>query len=154
GSSYSSSNHYWTRKFNEYGYVTNPASNTGQPYIMVPLFTADEASINRAEAYVRKKNFVQALQDINQFASVRIENYNAKNHRVSIHEAIAYLKLAEDDGAEALLETVLQFTQLAFITEGTSWLDILRHRIPVVHNFIDFHGTEAFQPLGRDDNRR
>jgi len=154
GSSYSSSNHYWTRKFNEYWYVTNPASNTGQPYIMVPLFTADEALINRAEAYVRKKNFVQALQDINQFASVRIENYNANNHRVTIDKAKAYFDLPEDDGEKALIETILQFKQLAFITEGMRWLDILRHRIPVVHNFIDFDGTETFEILGPDDNRR
>src|SRR5690606_10943843 len=141
GGSYRSSLHYWPQKYGEYWYVTNAAANTGQPYIMVPLLTADEALINRAEAYVRKKDFTQALADINLFASTRIDNYNPASHTVTIEKARAYFSLGEGQEEEALIQTVLQFKKIAFITEGIRWLDILRHRIPVVHNFIAFDGT-------------
>ncbi len=53
-----------------------------------------------------------------------------------------------------MIETILQYKQLAFLTEGIRWLDILRHRIPVVHNFLDIDGTETFETLSPDDNRR
>ncbi len=35
--------------------VTNPG--TGMPYMMMPLFTVDEALMNRAEAYIQKGNY-------------------------------------------------------------------------------------------------
>jgi len=38
--------------------------------------------------------------------------------------------------------------------EGIRWMDILRHRLTVSHNFIASDGTETFKTLGPDDNRR
>lgn len=152
GSSYSSSTHYWPRKYNEYFFYTNVAAGIGYPYIMVPLITTDEALINRAEAYIRKKDYNNALADLNLFASTRVLNYNANNHRVTIEKSKDHF--VEEDDEEALIKTVLQFKQLSFLTEGIRWLDILRHRITVVHPHIDDLENETFQTLGPDDNRR
>lgn len=152
GSSYSSSNHYWPRKYNEYFFYTNIAAGTGQPYTMVPLMTADEALINRAEAYVRKNDFANALKDINYFASTRITDFNPANHNVSLSKARDYFSVNDDQ--ESLVQTILQYKQLAFLTEGIRWLDIVRLKIPVTHNFIDVDGTEVFVELTAEDNRR
>ncbi|MCS4225153.1 RagB/SusD family nutrient uptake outer membrane protein [Sphingobacterium sp. BIGb0165] len=153
GSSYASSTHYWPRKYNEYFFYTNVSAGTGQPYTMVPLITADEALINRAEAYVMKSDFVNGLNDINYFASTRIVGFNPSNHNVTLSKARQYFTTAGTD-QDALIETILQYKQLAFLTEGIRWLDILRHRIPVVHNFLDKDGTETFETLSTEDNRR
>lgn len=152
GSVYASNTHFWARKYNEYFFYTNVSAGTGQPYIMVPLLTADEALINRAEAYVRKNDFANALNDINYFASTRIVEFNPNNHNVTLAKAKAYFNVETDQ--EGLIKTILQYKQLAFLTEGIRWMDILRHRIPVVHSFIDNDGTETFQTLSPDDNRR
>ena len=152
GSSYASSIHYWPRKYNEYFFYTNVAAGIGQPYTMVPLITADEALINRAEAYVRKSNNANALNDINFFASTRIENFNPASHNVTTEKAKAYFNVTTDQ--EALLQTILQYKQLAFLTEGIRWMDILRHRLPVIHNFISNDDTETFETLTAEDNKR
>jgi len=144
---------YTVYLFKEYFHYTNVAAGIGYPYIMQPLFVADEALINRAEAYVQQGNYAAALADINQFASVRIENYNPANHAVTLEKAKTFYNVSDDK--EALIQTILQFKQIGFMGEGMRWFDILRHRTPVVHNFIDnVTGTETFKTLGPDDNRR
>ncbi|GGH22762.1 RagB/SusD family nutrient uptake outer membrane protein [Sphingobacterium alkalisoli] len=152
GSSYASSTHYWPRKYNEYFFYTNVAAGTGEAYIMIPLITSDEALVNRAEAYIRKNNFPNALADLNFFASTRILNYNINSHRVTAAKSKVYFDVEDD--ADALIKTVLQFKQIAFLSEGIRWLDILRHRIPVAHPHIDNLENETFQTLGPDDSRR
>lgn len=148
-----SDNNYTIYIYNEYFHYTNVAAGIGYPYIMFPLLVADEALINRAEAYVQTGNYAAALQDLNLFASVRITNYNSATHAVTLDKARDFFGLTDD--REALIQTILQFKQIAFMGEGMRWLDILRHRIPVVHtHIIDANGTEAFETLEPDDNRR
>lgn len=153
GGSYASGTHYWSNKFRTFFYITNISSGTGFPYTMVPLMTADEALINRAEAYVRKGELANGLTDINYFASTRIENFNPTNHNVTVAKARAYFKTSTTD-EDALIQSILQYRRLAFLSEGMRWLDILRHRIPVVHSFIAQDGTETFETLEPEDNRR
>ena len=153
GSSYGTGSiHYWAKKYNEYFYYSNISAGTGQPYIMIPLFTADEALINRAEAYVRKNEFGNALKDINYFASTRIVNFTPAKHNVTLNKARIYFNTTDDQ--ESLIQCILQYKQLAFLTEGIRWFDILRHKLPVTHNFIADDGTETFEILAAQDNRR
>lgn len=147
-----SDNNYTIYLYKEYFHYTNLAAGIGFPYIMFPLFVADEALINRAEAYVKTGNFQAALRDLNQFASVRIIDYNTSIHSVTLAKAKAFFNLADDE--EALIRTILQFKQIAFMGEGMRWMDILRHRIPVVHTHLDENGVETSETLGPDDNRR
>jgi len=136
----------------EFFYITNTAAGTGQPYIMQPLFLADEVLMNRAEASLQKGDFAAALADLNLFASVRIVNYSASTHAVTVDKAKAFFNVTDDK--EAVLKTILQFKQVAFMGEGLRWFDILRHRLPVVHNFIDASGAQTYKTLGPDDPRR
>ncbi|MCY1504974.1 Starch-binding associating with outer membrane [compost metagenome] len=147
-----SDNNYVTYTLKEYFHYTNVAAGIGYPYIMQPLFLADEGLINRAEAYIQKGNFNAAMADLNTFASVRISGYNATTHAVTIDKAKAFFKVTDDK--DALLKTVLQFKQIGWMSEGMRWFDILRHHLPVKHNVLTVDGTETFVTLEPNDNRR
>ncbi|MCH5715946.1 RagB/SusD family nutrient uptake outer membrane protein [Niabella hibiscisoli] len=144
--------HYTVYILREYFHYTNVAAGIGFPYVMTPLFVSDEALINRAEAYVNKGNNIAALADLNLFASVRIVNYNATTHAVTLDKAKAFFNVTDDK--EALIKTILQFKQVAFMGEGMRWMDMLRHRIPSVHLHVAANGAETNETLEPDDNRR
>ncbi|WP_300600744.1 RagB/SusD family nutrient uptake outer membrane protein [Niabella sp.] len=143
---------YTTNKYNEYFYYTNVAAGIGYPYIMMPLFTMDEALLNRAEAYIQKSQYDAAIADLNTFASTRIVGYDASKHALTIDKARSFFN--EPNDKSALIKALLETKQIAFMQEGIRWLDILRHKLAVKHNYIATDGTETFQTLGPDDNRR
>lgn len=139
-------------KFVEYFHYTNVAQGIGYPYIMMPLLTADEALLNRAEAYIQKQNYTLAINDLNDFARSRIVNFSLAVHGLTIEKAKTFTGKADDK--EAMLEALLDSKKRAFIWEAIRWMDILRHKITVKHNHIDDNGTETFTELKPGDNRR
>lgn len=147
-----SDNNYVTYTLNEYFYYTNVTAGIGFPYIMQPLFLAEEGLTNRAEAYIQKGDFDAAIADLNTFASARIANYNATTHGVTLAKATTFFNVTDDK--DALLKTVLQFKQIGWMSEGMRWMDIVRHHLPVRHNFLAPDGTETFKTLSPTDNRR
>lgn len=155
----SSPPNYTTNKFNEYFYYTNVQAGTGYPYIMAPILTADEALLNRAEAYIHlakqsgNTNYYNlAIADLNDFASTRIVNYNQTTHGLTIAKAKTYFDVTDD--YEAMIQALLQTKRIAFMQEGIRWMDILRFKLPVKHNFVAADGTETFQILEPTDKRR
>ncbi len=49
----------------EFFAITDKVANTGTPYIVDVAFSADETLLVRAEAYILKKQYTEALQDMN-----------------------------------------------------------------------------------------
>jgi hypothetical protein len=139
--------YYNVPKFYEHFVKQNLNANSGDPYNTIPLFTAEEALLNRAEAYVRLGNTAAAVNDLNNFASKNIDNYNATTHAITTQKAAAYYNTA---AGPALINAALDFKRAFFIHEGLRWLDILRLKIPVVHTTTQ---GERFE-LGPDDKRR
>lgn len=139
-------------KYFEYFHYTNVTAGIGYPYIMMPLFTADEALMNRAEAYAQLGQLDNAIKDCNLFATTRILDYNPTTHAVTVAKSKTFFNVTDDK--EAIIKTVLDFKKRAFLTEGLRWFDILRHKITVKHNFLDADGEETFIELGPEDNRR
>lgn len=139
-------------KFFEHFHYTNISAGIGYPYIMMPLFTSDEALMNRAEAQAQLGRLNEAIQDCNLFISTRISAYTPSAHGVTVEKSKAFFDVSDDK--EAIIQTVLDFKKRAFLTEGLRWFDILRHRITVKHNFIDHNGEETFIELDPDDNKR
>ncbi len=66
-------------KLTEYFVKQSVNAEIGDPYVMVPLFTAEEVLFNRAEANLYLGNTTATLSDINLFMSKRIRNYVADN---------------------------------------------------------------------------
>lgn len=139
-------------KYVEYFHYTNVAQGTGLPYIMMPLFTVDEALMNRAEAYIQKGDLTNAINDLNEFGRSRIVGFSMGAHGLSTEKAQTYTGLT--DPKEALMAALLDSKKKAFILEGIRWMDILRHKMTVKHNHIDASGTETFQELPHGDKRR
>jgi starch-binding outer membrane protein, SusD/RagB family len=158
GASFKTNQYNWTApnynpgKYLEYFYYTNVAAGIGLPYIMLPLFTVDEALANRAEAYIHKGENQNAINDLNTFARARITNFNVNTNGLTIDKATAFT--GKSDIKEAMLATLLDTKKRAFIWEGIRWMDILRHKLTVRHNHIDINGTETFTELPHGDLRR
>ncbi|WP_293312984.1 RagB/SusD family nutrient uptake outer membrane protein [Pedobacter sp. UBA5917] len=144
--------YYDSCKFSELFFESKIGSGFGQPYIMVPLLTADELIMNRAEAYASKGLNDLALQDINTFLSTRITNYNPSTHAVTLARINTYYGIA--DPKAGLIKTILDLKRAEFISEGLRWFDIIRHDLTVKHNILDQNGASTTVELKPGDPRR
>jgi len=134
-------------KFRELFVRSSANANIGVPYTIFPLFTAEEVLFNRAEANIYLGNLAAAKQDLNDYASMRIEDYTA-NFRITDSKLKNYY--GTSDMKAALISTVLDFKQAEFIQEGMRWFDILRYNIPVTHTSV----TGESETLAPNDPRR
>lgn len=144
--------HYTTYKFKEYFHRTSPGADTGFPYLMAPLLTVDESLMNRAEAYAQLNQLENSIRDITTFMSVKVSGYNPSNDAATVEKLKSFYSILDDK--EAVIKTILECKKFEFLQEGIRWLDILRHRITVVHNIYDSNGVESTMELEPDDNRR
>lgn len=136
-------------KFYEFFVKETISAGTGEPYNTIPLFTAEEVVLNRAEAYTRLNNKAAAIDDLNAFISKNIDTYSASTDNVTPKKIVDYYKMPADT-AGAMINAALDFKKAFFIQEGMRWFDILRLKIPVVHTTT----TGEVITLGADDKRR
>lgn len=141
---------YTTYKWKEYFFYAT--ATTGYPYLPMILLTADETLMNRAEAYAETGQFDLALKDINDFYSVRVQNYNPATDAVTLARIKAFYSI--DDPKAGLIQTILDAKKAEFLQEGIRWLDLIRRRLPVKKNLFSPTGQESFITLGPDDPRR
>lgn len=145
---------YLIPKLSEYFVRESVNANFGQPYVMVPLFDAEEVLLNRAEANVYKGNFATVLQDLNTYVSTRAANYNATTHAVTEARIIAY------GGAgltteQAYIKAILDLRRMEYLQVGMRYFDMQRYKMPVTHVVRTTSGqvTETLV-VPADDNRR
>lgn len=136
-SSYSSATHLRMNKFDEYFVYTT--ASTGRGKNMIPLFSAEEALFNRAEAYANLGQYDKALADLNLYATERISNYNSSTDKVTLAKIENFYQAG--DPKEGVVKTVLDFKRSEFIQEGLRWFDILRHKITVRHEVLGTDGN-------------
>lgn len=135
-------------KFREHFVRSSANANIGVPYTIFPLFTAEEVLFNRVEANIYLGNFTAAKNDLNDYASMRVENYNAGTHRIDDTRLRNFYRTS--DLKTALIYALLDFKQAEFIQEGMRWFDVLRYGITVIHT--NTAGESA--TLTPDDPRR
>ncbi|NII27895.1 RagB/SusD family nutrient uptake outer membrane protein [Pseudoflavitalea sp. X16] len=141
-------NNYVLPKVNEYFVRISVNAEIGYPYVMVPLFTAEEALFNRAEANAQLNKITEAVDDLNAYASTRIANYNASSHTLTAYRIQNFYGAS---GTQAgVVACVLDFKRAEFVQEGMRWFDLLRHKLPVKHSVWK---GESFT-LEPDDKRR
>lgn len=139
---------YFIPKFRENFVRESINANTGFPYTILPLFTTEEALLNRAEAYVLLGQFEPALRDLNVFYSARIKDYDPNQHTVTLNRLGQYYQT--NNAVIAGLLAVLDCKRAEFVHEGLRWFDIRRYGIPVEHSLT----TGQTLTLGPDDPRR
>ncbi|GAA4436466.1 RagB/SusD family nutrient uptake outer membrane protein [Pontibacter saemangeumensis] len=129
---YTQGNDNWlVLKFREHFVRENVNADIGIPYTIFPLFTAEEVLFNRAEAYLELGNYDAATDDLDLFASTRIEDYNPAMHRITEAKLRAFYGTKNEKAG--LMAALLDFKAAEFVQEGMRWFDILRHDITVEH---------------------
>ena len=146
---YGSESVYNIPKFYEHFVRDNINSSTGYPYNAIPLFTAEEVVLNRAEAYTRVNNKAAAVDDLNAFISKNILDYDASTDNVTPQKIVRYYGTPSDTTG-AMVNAALDFKRAFFVFEGMRWFDILRLKIPVTHTTV----TGEVIRLTADDKRR
>lgn len=135
-------------KFREHFVRASDNANFGEAYTIFPLFTAEEVLFNRAEAQLALGNNEAARADLNLYASVRIDNYNAATHAITDAKLRNFYNTS--NVSQGLLRALLDFKAAEFVQEGMRWFDILRHKLPVYHPTVS---GEVITVLA-DDPRR
>ncbi|MBO9201218.1 MULTISPECIES: RagB/SusD family nutrient uptake outer membrane protein [Niastella] len=132
---------YLLPKINEYFVRNSVNANIGVPYVMVPIFTAEEVLFNRAEAYLFTRNLSKCLEDLNTYASTRIIDSKTKKYDPALHTiTVAKLTSYYGNGLSDLdkaLNCVIDFKRAEYVQEGMRWFDLLRYDIPVYHETTD-----------------
>lgn len=142
-------------KFRTHFVRTDINANYGTAYNMVPLFSADEVILNRAEALAMLGRYDEAIEDLNTFASKKVyvsQNqpvYSPGAHRITSTKLINFY--LNPDLGQCIVSAALDFKRREYLFEGLRYFDVLRHNLPVVHMTKDRKDTYL---LGPNDWRR
>jgi hypothetical protein len=128
-------NNYFIPKINEYFVRESINAEIGLAYVMVPLFTTEEALFNRAEANVMLNNISDAIKDLNAWASTRIYNYSAASHTITTGKIRSFYRT--NDMKQGTMAAVMDLKRAEFVQEGMRWFDLLRYKTPVVHRTVE-----------------
>lgn len=157
---------------------TDAVAGTGYSRTVYPAFTADECLLNRAEAYILKKEYDLALEDMNLWVSnvtkVPVvltaesvqEFYNKRDYCYDDEYAMAStLKkhlhpgfAIDEEGSvqENMLHCVLAMRRIENMPCGLRWFDVKRYGIEIPRRMMDASGTpgKLLDVLKTDDPRR
>ena len=145
---------------------TDPVQGTGYRHSMAVVFCVEEALLNRAEAYIMKKEYDLALADINKWAT---NFYRSREEdRSYYYEPVtrAYInrwfnetayytpevptpkkemnpgfEIEKGGEQEAMLQVLLFVRRNEFIHTGMRWFDTRRYGITIYRRQIDDDGT-------------
>lgn len=140
-------NHIIVPKISEYFVSVSVNAEIGNGFVMVPLFTVEEVLFNLAEAYTYNGDLATAINLLNDYLSTRIVNYNS-SYVLTAAKINAYYGTANTQ--QGLINTLLDYRRSEFVHEGLRWFDLLRYKLPVVHQTI----TGETYTLAPNDLRR
>lgn len=158
----------------EYFEYTDKVAGIGYVHNVNPTFTGEETLLCRAEAYIMKQDYTNALADlkvwdesrkvgtteklpalteslIESFYSYDSQYNGTRLYRIStLHCSDISPTWTIDSKQNLWLNCVLHFRRLETIHEGLRWFDIKRYGIEIRHK----QGLEAEKILRWDDPRR
>lgn len=153
----------------EYMEITDKIAQIGYVHNVNPTFTGEETLLCRAEAYVMKRDYANALADLKVWDNSRnigltsnkpqeltediIERYYNRStcpQRNVLHCSDICPDWNIDNKQNNWLLCVLHFRRLETINQGLRWFDIKRFGIEVRHK----QGLDAAKILTWDDPRR
>lgn len=157
---------------------TDAVAGIGYNRTVYPAFTADECLLNRAEAYVMKREYELALADMNLWVANISMNpvtlttdkvkdfYNAvdycydddlkMNSTIKKHLHPAFEIDAEGSVQETMIQCVLGMRRIETMPQGLRWFDVKRYGIEIPRRLMDASGVpaELLDVLTVDDPRR
>lgn len=155
----------------------DPVAQTGYPQVTYVAFSAEEALLNRAEAYVMKDMYNEALADINLWTGNTL-NSRTVNPALSTASIVAWARsyeyytptaptpkkrlhpllfdLTEGSQKEAYLHCLLYMRRIEFLQYGMRFFDVKRYGIEIWRRVLTtkFSVEKAFDKLAVDDPRR
>lgn len=160
-----------TRKVAQYFQILDAVAGTGYGYMVNAAFTTDDVLLNRAEAYIMKKDYANALNDLNawQSAYTRTTTPLTETSINDFYNALAYYTpteptvkkelhpdfTVEPGTQENMIHCVLQARRITTLHEGLRWLDIKRFGITVYRRFMRDDGDiEVTDQMDASDLRR
>lgn len=149
--SYGGDNLVYMPKLDEYFVRLSVNADIGKAYVMLPLFTMEEALFNHVEALTYLGNTTDAISLLNTYLSTRIYNYSANNANHRLTSAKITAAYTTTNLQEGVIKTILDLKRSEFIHEGIRWFDILRYKIPVTHYNV---GDPTPMVLGPDSKQR
>lgn len=151
--------YYRLPKYEEYFRILNVSAGTGYAYAVFVEFTADEALLNRAEAYAMLNNFNAASADLTSFLSRKTKGFNASTDKITPDlmrktypstEGEYTPPYALSDEQTPYIKGIAEIRRREFYHEGLRWFDVKRFNLKVVHNIKNRGSIE----LPKDDLRR
>lgn len=159
------------RKIGYYFEYTDPVAGIGLSHMMHPVFTTDEVLLCRAEAYILKGNYTEALADMNTFMTAFTTGaaisdaqltgfYNGIDYyepeKPTIKKALNpdFVALSKGSQQENYLHSVLQLRRLLTLHEGLRWFDIKRYGIEIHRRQVGNNAYKVRDTMTKDDLRR
>lgn len=157
---------------------TDPVAGIGYAHTVLPIFTSDEALLNRAEAYAMLHRYDEACADLttwmkNISTTTRTLTpeyvttfYNDKTYCYDDDDQIisgmkkhlnpSFAIDAEGSTQECILQCVLAFRRIETLHHGLRWFDIKRYGIEIPRRVMNAAGNPQSKSdwLGKDDPRR
>lgn len=166
----------WMFKMIEFWEYTDPIVGSGYAHTVHPVFNTDETLLCRAEAYIMKKEYAKAAQDIQTFAhnfySAAAANITDDYIDQVYGSAMAYYKpdaptpkkelnpdfeIEKGGKQESMLHCLLHMRRNLTLHEGYRWFDIKRFGIEIVRRETTNVGENflrVLDTLTKDDPRR
>ena len=157
---------------------TDPVAGIGFHRTIYAALTAEEALLNRAEAYIMKEQYDLALADINlwtnntlnaarcQITTLTAESIKAWADGMEYYtdEAPTPKKklnpilttIEEGSDMEAFVHAILYIRRVEFYMMGMRWFDVKRYGIEITRRTLGttLQVLETYDRLGKDDPRR
>jgi tetratricopeptide (TPR) repeat protein len=166
-------------KLSEYFELMDPVNGIGSPHIVLPVFTADETLLCRAEAYAMLKDYDNAVRDMSTFQNAFTRAGTLSREMVNFwgageywtDERPRYYSMAkptpikelhpdfevEAGEQENFIQTLLFMRRVLTIHEGLRWFDTKRYGITIYHYRVDSNdeivSINDYDALGRRDPR-
>ncbi|MBQ7420054.1 MAG: RagB/SusD family nutrient uptake outer membrane protein [Prevotella sp.] len=154
-------------KMAEYFEYTDVVNGIGNPHVMYPALTSDEVLINRAEAYVMKKQYASAVADLNlwgtRFYSGAAEM--SQDDIVDYYSNMAYYTVdaptpkkeihvdysIEEGTQESLLQATIAVRRILSLHEGNRLFDIKRFGLEM--DRVCVNGTQVIEKIDHTSAR-
>ena len=157
---------------------TDPVAGIGYARTLYAALTAEEALLNRAEAYIMKEQYDLALADINLWTANTLNPSYCTNVELTeqvITDWVASMDyytddkptpkkalnpvlvtLPEDGKMEAYLHALLYVRRVEFYMMGMRWFDVKRYGIEITRRRLGttLEVLETYDRLTKDDPRR